>query len=481
MVHRPTTPPRLVTVPSRRLSLWQSAAEQTVRERLGAAGAAGGRALLLAHPLVEAVNRHVAAENRGEKLAPPGEPGTGAASPAYLSMLHLRHAEAVRNVDTVEQSAIEAQFRYYSDQDYLGWASCETTYLAYTPSPPEVQYRDWQVQGGGNLDYSLIDYQLPDDATVAIIGDWGTGMNDAESLLMEVVGRHQPQAIIHLGDIYYSGTPQECMLNFTAVVQNVFNVFGVNLPVFTIPGNHDYYDWGSGFYGLIDTINASNPAWRQDASYFCLRTQDGLWQFLGMDTGQDDSDPIDEVHPAQGPVLRSSECTWHQDKLNPAKFDGTTILLSHHQVFSTHETINNDPDLKPYLNASLLDVFQPHLGQVAGWFWGHEHNLALFQDGLFGVAKGRLLGSSAYEESQGDDPYEVVYAEVPYQPYGGQTVELGMVDEYYNHSYAIVDLSRAEPTDPVSVAYYQIPSWGGEQSTSLPPGQKWQLATEELS
>jgi len=44
-----------------------------------------------------------------------------------------------------------------------------------------------------------------------------------------------------------------------------------------------------------------------------------------------------------------------------------------------------------------------------------------------------------------------------------------------------VDLSRAEPTDPVSVAYYQIPSWGGEQSTSLPPGQKWQLATEELS
>ena len=50
---------------------------------------------------------------------------------------------------------------------------------------------------------------LKPGATVAIIGDWGTGTAEATALLGQVAS-HNPDVLIHLGGIYYSGTPAEC-------------------------------------------------------------------------------------------------------------------------------------------------------------------------------------------------------------------------------------------------------------------------------
>lgn len=36
------------------------------------------------------------------------------------------------------------------------------------------------------------------------------------------------------------------------------------------------------------------------------------------------------------------------------------------------------------------------MGNISGWFWGHEHSLMLFKDNLFGLSKGRLLGNSSF-------------------------------------------------------------------------------------
>jgi hypothetical protein len=48
---------------------------------------------------------------------------------------------------------------------------------------------------------------------------------------------------------------------------------------------------------------------------------------------------------------------------------------------------------------NLLNAFQPCFrSRVAAWLWGHEHNFVLFENGLFGLAKGRLLSASAFEE-----------------------------------------------------------------------------------
>ena len=105
-------------------------------------------------------------------------------------------------------------------------------------------------------------------------------------------------------------------------------------PFFTIPGNHDYYSGGAGFFHTIDKVNSGVADCTQQASYFCLRTEDSKWQFLGMDTGYGDRNPVEQ----QAPTLQVHEGAWHRDKLDT--FLGTTLLLSHHQLISAKETLN---------------------------------------------------------------------------------------------------------------------------------------------
>ena len=83
---------------------------------------------------------------------------------------------------------------------------------------------------------------------------------------------------------------------------------------YSIPGNHDYYSWGYSFHCFILTINEvkmitslniDEDEVRQSTSYFCLRSQDSRWQFIGLDTAYYDSNPFDQINPLiLGPTLR---------------------------------------------------------------------------------------------------------------------------------------------------------------------------------
>ena len=92
-------------------------------------------------------------------------------------------------------------------------------------------------------------------------------------------------------------------------------------------------------------------------------------------------------------------------------FPGTTLLLSHHQLISAKETLNAGQ--RPYLNESLYATFKPYFDRIGAWYWGHEHNLIFYQNDLTIQAgdkplkKGRLVGCSAYEETQDDDPFKI--------------------------------------------------------------------------
>ncbi len=90
---------------------------------------------------------------------------------------------------------------------------------------------------------------------------------------------------------------------------------------------------------MIASINSGIAGCLQKASYFCLRTEDGAWQFLGMDTGYNDRDPTSPMAPG----LQPSELKWHRDKLD--RFRGSTIMLSHHQLFSAHAKLGDGPGL----------------------------------------------------------------------------------------------------------------------------------------
>ncbi len=464
------------TVRHPHLSLWQSSVAETLRKQVSATADKSQAQSVLEHPVMRGVTKHVLTDYAEKPL---GAPLLGASAPglenldeaAYVSGLKFRIAEARLRDDAARVQQLEQECRKYATCDWIGWASCLSTYNAYRKKYKEPLYRDWAKLKKDISKYSVIPYRLPKNARVALLGDWGTGVDDAIALLQQIA-EFRPDAIIHLGDIYYSGTPDECQLNVSIPFFQIFPK-AEERPVFlSIPGNHDYYDFGEGFYELIDKMNPDSQR-RQEASYFCLRTEDNAWQFLGMDTGRQDYDPYPLGH-VSAPDLEESEKEWHRDKLSAKSFAGTTVLLSHHQLFSQHFKISGGK--QPWLNEHLLQIFEPCFNRVAAWFWGHEHNLALYQDGCFGLVKGRLVGCSAYEESTGESPYDPHAPEYASAvPYREPVSKLSNVDGYYHHGYAIVDLA----TDPPTVTYYQVPSWGKEKPVNPPKIDK--LTSEQIN
>src|SRR5260370_5295863 len=105
-----------------------------------------------------------------------------------------------------------------------------------------------------------------------MIGDWGTHMPENAALLRQALKQFKPDVIIHLGDVYYSGTVEECTANVLDVLDaTMADVKPEKRPAFfTIPGNHEYYSRGAGFYRTIGQLNSCNDLCTQQASHCCL-------------------------------------------------------------------------------------------------------------------------------------------------------------------------------------------------------------------
>src|SRR5687768_4365588 len=108
-------------------------------------------------------------------------------------------------------------------------------------------YHNWKKEGNGDIDFSVIDWRLPARGRVALISDWGTGYIDA-AMVLRAAAAFDPDAIIHLGDIYFAGTQGECSLKFLKPVRHWAKrpESGAPIPVFNMAGNHDYYSGGGG-------------------------------------------------------------------------------------------------------------------------------------------------------------------------------------------------------------------------------------------
>ncbi|MFT3776013.1 MAG: metallophosphoesterase [Minicystis sp.] len=441
--------PRFVTTDDRELSLWQSAVAFHVRRKLAAAGQPHHAAAVLAHPMMAAVHEHVLAEKKGS--AP--------SKAARASQAAFHRAFPARAPEDAGSG------RSPADSDIGEWLEVFVENSALLAHKDKPQYIDCE----GNMCFGVIDWTLPDDATLVVLGDWGSGNDDAIALLQDAIAQAGPKlsAVIHLGDVYYSGQPSECQANIVSATAQAFAQAGVaQVPMFWVPGNHEYYSMGQGYYLTYDTMNAGIPGAQQAASFFCLRTAGGAFQLLGMDTGQSDYVAAKGPFGAASPALRASEAAWHQDKLQG--FGGATILLSHHQLFSACAAVTDGSDT-PWVNTALWQVFQPYFQDVALWLWGHEHDQQLFYPGMFGLAKGRLLGASAYEEATDDDDLTPQYPLVQLTGAPGLTA----ADGYYDHGYAIIDLGAA------TISYYAFPSWAPGDAPASPQGTL--LATEALA
>jgi Calcineurin-like phosphoesterase len=460
-------------VRDRNLSLWQSAVRQTLINRGDLSDDAKKQAEY-------GVSLHAQSQQTGKQLDAPVEPPQAAgpspmgssANVAQASKAAFDALQAHQDSNTAAPSLFTEMHTFimkYSIWDIAGWVQCGWYYLKYyvlAHLPPS--YNDWQAHAPADINFGVIDYRLPKNSRVLMIGDWGTHMPDNAALLRQALKKFNPDVIIHLGDVYYSGTVEECTANILDVLDEVIaDVKPQKRPAFfTIPGNHDYYSGGAGFYRTIGKVNSGVAGCTQQASYFCLRTEDGKWQFLGMDTGYGDRNPVDQ----QAPTLQVHEGTWHRDKLD--KFPGTTILLSHHQLISAKEQLNGGQ--RPYLNENLYATFKPYFDRIAAWYWGHEHNLIFFQNNLkiqtgdAPLRKGRLLGCSAYEETQDQDPFVINYPAAKFinnMPRLSLSAYKTDLQKFYNHAFAILDVAP----DQIIASYYEYPSWGASNGPPTDP------------
>jgi Calcineurin-like phosphoesterase len=188
-------------------------------------------------------------------------------------------------------------------------------------------------------------FELADRASVALVSDWGTGGRHAGAVARQIAQR-DPDHVIHLGDVYYSGTPREVHLHFL----DMWRAHGPSRARYwALNANHDMYCGGYGYFGHL------LPAIAQPASYFSLGN--GAWRLIGLDTGYVNGS------------FTTPQMTWLE-----GQFAGRArpILLTHHHLLSAYRK----------RGTALEQWLEPHLaaGRIHSWFWGHEHHLVEYAD-----------------------------------------------------------------------------------------------------
>jgi 3',5'-cyclic AMP phosphodiesterase CpdA len=204
------------------------------------------------------------------------------------------------------------------------------------------------------------------------VGDWGTGKDGAIRVARAIRGTN-PDHVVHLGDVYHTGTRKEVEKKFLAILR----AHGPPKPrtkYWAIPGNHEMFSKGDGYYAK--TLPFCDG---QTASCFAL--ENAHWRFIALDTAYHDHDIFEGQHQWLRNLVRT----------DPAK---KKILISHHQVFSPSDGRPNDAGLRSTSEQLLAGA------DVFAWFWGHEHRAVIYeQSPAFGNYRARCIGHGGKDVS----------------------------------------------------------------------------------
>ncbi|MBR9919279.1 MAG: hypothetical protein GYB31_00465 [Bacteroidetes bacterium] len=209
---------------------------------------------------------------------------------------------------------------------------------------------------------------------IAVLGDWGTGDETAKSLMSALTG-YMPDYIIHLGDVYYSGTPETSILHPGQDIyfhlgeekNNLMDIWPANYQEngksITLNSNHEMYSGANGYFynalghdrlfgwGIFDIQKGES----------CLALQFGDWTVLCLDSAY-----MSKVSNAfmEGSIggADGTQGTWIKSLgLDPCK----TIVMTHHNGFA--DDCSEMSPLWAEINGALGD-------DPFAWYWGHVHN-----------------------------------------------------------------------------------------------------------
>ncbi|MBL8213663.1 MAG: metallophosphoesterase [Bryobacterales bacterium] len=201
-------------------------------------------------------------------------------------------------------------------------------------------------------------------ARVILFGDWGSGVPRAVA-----TARHIKRLLtekpdyeghaIHIGDIYFAGFGYEYK-------QRALPFWpGTDGHSWAIAGNHDMYTGGAGF--LNDFLADPKFSAQQAKHWFVLENDN--WQIFGLDSAY----ALPGATGQRGELAGTQAQQVHQIRTASPGKGG--ILLTHHQPF------NVSAGAFEIHSPKMVDALQPvlHANLVRGWFWGHEHDAAVYK------------------------------------------------------------------------------------------------------
>ena len=283
-------------------------------------------------------------------------PGMMAAVPNQLaSLIQSRMLEDPPPGDPTAISARPAQSAYevkYDEHDILGWiGSVFTWWRKIVPEPWRTPPTVPDPIGKGRK------------LRMAMLADWGTGLYGAPVCARSIEADAKPfDLLLHLGDIYYSGTENEARTRFLdkwpkrpEALSRACNA------------NHEMYTGGEGYFRAV------LPAFGQPASYFALQNDD--WLLVGLDSAYEDHD------------LAGDQVAW-LERIVQAAGTRKVVLFTHHQPYSLLD--GQGPKLVTKLGRLLAER------RIFAWYWGHEHRCVLYDAHPAWGLLGRCIGHGGY-------------------------------------------------------------------------------------
>ena len=202
---------------------------------------------------------------------------------------------------------------------------------------------------------------MPEQVTLAVAGDWGTGIAPAISI-GGYIAKRNPDYTIHLGDVYYSGLPEE-------ESSRLIELWPAGARgSLTLNSNHEMYAGGRGYFDFA--LADRKFALQNGLSYFVLQNRN--WMIIGLDTAYfaGDSALYQDGYLSSGATNGTVQIDWLGEMIRlAAHSDMNVIILTHHDGF----------DVDPYANTvtfkNLFTVMTSELQSVKRWwwYWGHVH------------------------------------------------------------------------------------------------------------
>ena len=276
---------------------------------------------------------------------------------------------------------------------------------SFTPDDP-----DWFVfiakgvlehlaRGNAPFNPHPAERDLSDNARLVLVGDWGTGLQRARDVASHM-HQHVASALdegrqvhaIHLGDVYYSGLPDEDQRHFLEWWPVTQAQAEAGVMSWSLNGNHDMY---SGGFGYFETLLA-DPRFGVQRSHdgratSFFRLKGNAWEFVGLDTAWDS----DVMSFGAAGVLEDPQGHYVAEIADAS--DHKLVLMSHHQLVSVYDTHDLDQTLPDKLHTVLA------ANRVTAWWWGHEHR-AITYDAADGVHYPRCLGNGGVPTAPDPDP-----------------------------------------------------------------------------